>query len=109
MPYFAFEFCVVLYLDDANSDVVIFCCFWDALMGPVFLKHIGLLSCGCGKGSAHTTSQTTSKNANTNHKEAIKTPLKQRSTDAKLPEQPTSALIPSSNQPNHVKKRQHEP
>jgi hypothetical protein len=38
-----------------------------------------------------------------NHKEAIKTPLKQRATDAKLPEQPTSALIPSSNQPNHVK------
>ena len=29
--------------------------------------------------------------------------LKQRSTDAKLPETPTTALIRSENQPNHVK------
>jgi hypothetical protein len=46
MQYFAVEFCIVLYLDDANSDLVVFCCFWDALMGPVFLKHVSLWSCG---------------------------------------------------------------
>jgi hypothetical protein len=26
--------------------LVVFCCFWDALMGPVFLKHVSLWSCG---------------------------------------------------------------
>jgi hypothetical protein len=51
---------------------------------------------------AFLTRETTLKNANVTHKGAIKTSLKQGSADAKLPEQPTTALIRSGNQPNHV-------
>ena len=39
-------YCVVLFLEDASSAVVAFCCLQDALLGPVFLMHVWLLSCG---------------------------------------------------------------